>query len=213
MNHPAWKLTPFYYCLDTDTSTGRWEKCVEEFLKVGINYVERILNSESDNRYLSFNHAHYNTIKKGYETGEPFCIFENDVVFDKNWKVLEEALPQLPENWDLFYLGANIIGMDTTVWQMPMPVSTNIARLFNCWMTHAIFYSNKMARWVLDNFKPDEFPVYDEWLRMNAMPEREVYIINPMICYQRPGYSVVSRQLTDYSGAHRQGNDWMKKNI
>lgn len=217
MNHPAWSLINFFYCLNLDKNPGRWDKCVPEFIKVGISYVERIIThaDEGDARYLSFNKAHYDAVRKGYETGEPFCIFEDDIAFDQNWKKLEEATVQLKEhapNWDLLYLGANITGMDTTEWVMPHKVSANIVRMYNSWQTHAICYSNKMAKWVLDNFDYMKFPVYDEWLRVNAMAEREVYLVSPMICYQRPGWSDVSQAEVAY-GCHKEGNEWLKKNL
>lgn len=213
MNHNAWQLVKSFYCLDTDTSVNRWDGCIDEFLKVGIMYVERMIGIEGENRYLSFNHAHYAAIKKGYDTGEPFCIFENDIAFDKNWKRIEEGVSQLPEDWDLFYLGANIIGSDTMVWEMPTKVNTNLFRLHNSWQTHAIIYSKKMAKWVLDNFNPDTFPVYDEWLRVHAMPTKNVFLLYPMIAYQRKGWSVLTRQEADYTGCHLQGNDYLKRVI
>ena len=214
MSHPAWSLIKSFYCLNLDKNPGRWDKCVPEFIKVGIDYVERIIThaEEGDRRYISFNHAHYDAIKKGYETGEPFCIFEDDIAFDNRWKYLEEASHQLPAEWDLFYLGANLTGYDTNVWQMPMRATKNLARLFNAWMTHAIVYSNKGAKWVLDNFDPETFPVYDEWLRINGMPNKEVYIMNPMICYQVPGFSDVSLCDVAY-GCHKEGNEWMKEKL
>jgi len=211
MNHSAWKLVKSFYCLDTDTSIDRWEGCIPEFLKVGINFVERRIGTEGENRYLSFNHAHYKAIEKGHKTGEPFCVFENDVAFDDKWKYIEEGCNQLPEDWDLLYLGANIIGSDTMVWEMPTRYSQNLFRLHNSWMTHAIIYSNKMAKWVLDNFNPDTFPVYDEWLRVTAMPERNVFLLYPMVAYQRKGWSVLTRQQADYSSCSVQGNDYLKR--
>lgn len=212
--HPAWSLIKSFYCLNLDKNPDRWQKCVPEFIRVGIDYVEQIVThaDEGDARYLSFNQAHYDAIKKGYDTGEPFCIFEDDIIFDLNWKRLEEATAQLPDNWDLLYLGANITGYDNCVWQMPQKVSQNIVRMYNAWMTHAIVYSNKMAKWVLDNFNPQSFPVYDEWLRVNAMPVKDVYLVNPMICFQRPGYSDVSLAEVAY-GSHKEGNRWLKDNI
>lgn len=211
MNHSAWKLVKSFYCLDTDTSVGRWEGCIDEFLKVGITYVERMIGIEGENPYISFNHAHYDAIKKGYDTGEPFCIFENDIAFEKNWKYLEEGCNQLPQDWDLLYLGANIIGSDTMVWEMPTRYSQNLFRLHNSWMTHAIIYSNKMAKWVLDTFDPNTFPVYDEWLRVMAMPHKKIFILYPMIAYQRPGWSILTKQQADYSSCSTQGNNYLKK--
>lgn len=215
MNHPAFSLIKFFYCLNLDKNPGKWDKCVDEFIKVGLSYVEQIVTHEGENRYLSFNQAHYDAIKKGYDTGEPFCIFEDDVVFDTRWKVLEEATVQLLQhapNWDLLYLGANITGMDTTEWVMPQKVSANLVRLYNAWMTHAICYSTAGAKFVLDNFDPATFPVYDEWLRLNAMPLREVYLINPMIVSQRPGWSDCWQAEVSY-GSHKEGNRWLKENM
>lgn len=213
MSHPAWSLIKSFYCLNLDKNPQRWEKCVPEFIKVGIDYVERIVTHEGENRYLSFNQAHYDAIKKGYDTGEPFCIFEDDIGFDPiHWKRMEEATSQLPADWDLLYLGANITGFDNNVWQMPMKVTLNLVRLYNAWMTHAIVYSNKMAKWVLDNFDPQSFPVYDEWLRVNAMVEKDVYLVVPMVCFQKPGYSDVSQMQVAY-GCHKEGNQWLKENL
>lgn len=214
MNHSAWSLIKSFYCINLDKNPDRWEYCVDEFIKVGITYVERVITHESeDNRYLSFNQSHYDVIKKGHATGEPFCIFEDDIAFDMNWKRMEEVTAQLPKDWDLLYLGANIIGSDVMDWKMPEKVSTNVARLYNAWMTHAIVYSNKMAAWILDNFDPMTFPVYDEWLRVNVMQDFSVYVANPMSCYQRPCYSDVWQRVTDYTGAHIQGNDYLKDKI
>lgn len=209
MSHPAWNISKFFYCLNLERNTKRWASCVEEFIKVGIDYVERINCIESDNRYISFNHSHYDTIKRGYGTCEPFTIFEDDIHFELRWKTLEEATVQIPADWDILFLGANITGTD---WKMPDKITTNICRLHNAWMTHAIVYSHAGAKWVLDNFNPDEFPVYDEWLRVNAMPQKNVYLINPMICQQIPGYSDIWQREVHY-GSHKEGNNWLKENI
>ena len=150
MSHPAWNISKFFYCLNLERNTKRWESCIDEFIKVGIDYVERINCIEGDNRYISFNNSHYNTIKKGYETGEPFTIFEDDIHFEIRWKMLEEATVQIPKDWDILFLGANITGNE---WQMPQKVSEHVCRLYNAWMTHAIVYSNAGANgyWIILN--------------------------------------------------------------
>lgn len=212
MNNSAWNLVSSFYCINLDKNPHRWAACIPEFLKVGINYVEQIVTHESEeNRYLSFNQAHYDVIKKGYDTGKPFIIFEDDICFDDNWKRLEEASNQLPEDWDILYLGCNIIGVDTTEWQLPTKVSSNLFRLHNAWQSHSIIYSNKIAKWILDNFDPMTFPVYDEWLRVNVMNQGNVYVMNPMCCFQRKEYSDIWQREVDYSGAHLQGNNHLKR--
>ena len=208
-----WAAIPFFYCINLDKNPRRWDNCVTEFIRVGIPYVQQIITHESeDNRYISFNHAHYDTIKKGYETGHTFCIFEDDVIFDKDFHKVEDAMAQLPPEWDMLYLGCNFVGGDNVSWQMPIRESRNLLRLFNGWQSHAIVYSNKAAKYVLDNFDPETFPVYDEWLRINMMPSHNVYVMAPMICDQRPGYSDIW-QLDVAYGCHQEGNNWIKNNL
>jgi hypothetical protein len=118
---------------------------------------------------------------------------------------------ELPEDWDLLYLGGNIIGSDTTNWQMPTRYSSHLATLHNSWQTHAIVYSQKGAKYILDNFNPETFPVLDEWIRVNMMPQGKVFLCTPMIAYQRPCYSDLWQVPADYTGAHKQGNDYLNR--
>jgi GR25 family glycosyltransferase involved in LPS biosynthesis len=201
-----WNMIGSVYCLNLERNTQRWIDSSIQFHNVGLYDVERINCIESlENRYLSFNKSHYDTVKKGYETGSPFAIFEDDIIFDQLWKYIAEASSQLPENWDALYLGANICGE----WSMPERFSSHLSRLPNAWQSHAIIYSMKGAKFVIDNFNPDTFPVYDEWLRVNMMPAGNVYLLTPMICYQRPIYSDIWQTETNYTSVHFAGNKYL----
>jgi hypothetical protein len=207
MNNSEWNLIESFYCLNLERNGQRWADSLHQFYSVGIETAERINCIESEeNRYISFNHSHYDTVKKGFDTGKTFAIFEDDIIFDRFWKHIDEASRQLPDDWDALYLGANIMGD----WQMPHKASSHLSRLPNAWMTHAIVYSMKGAAFVLDNFNPDTFPVYDEWLRLNLMPGGNVYLLTPMSCYQRPGYSDVWQRDVEY-GTHEPGNKYLSK--
>lgn len=208
-----WSFIKTFYCINLRPNEQRWRDSVTQFLSVGIPWVSREVKDEPDevtgNRWIGFNHSHYDTIKKGYETGQVFCIFEDDIMFDRNYKNLESSFDQLPEDFDLLYLGANIVGSDVTVWDMPLPYSSHLAILRNSWQTHAIVYSQKGAKYVLDNFDPNTFPVLDEWIRVNMMPSGRVYIANPMACYQRPVWSDLWKVDAHY-GCHEPGNKYLK---
>lgn len=205
MTSHEWNLISSAYCLNLDRNVQRWIDSQEQFVSVGLD-VERINCIESEeNRYLSFNKSHYDTIQRGYDTGKPFAIFEDDIIFDPMWKHINEAGQQLPGDWDALYLGANICGD----WELPVKYSTFLSRLPNAWMTHAIVYSMKGARYVLDNFDPNTFPVYDEWLRVNMMPRGSVYLLTPMSCYQKPIYSDIWQRDADYTSVHWDGNKWL----
>lgn len=211
-NNSEWNLIESFYCLNLDRNKQRWIDTQAQLLSVGINNCERIECIESkENRYISFNQSHYDTVKKGYDTKRPFAIFEDDIIFDHYWKHIAEASRELPEKWDALYLGANIMGD----WVMPARISAHLCRLHNSWMTHAIVYSQKGAKYVLDNFRRDEIsaenPAYDEWLRVRLMPLGNVYLLTPMIVYQKPGYSDVWQTDVDYRPVHIDGNKLLAK--
>jgi hypothetical protein len=207
MNSSEWQLISSAYCLNLDKNiTTRWPKAHDQFISVGIEITRVNCVESTENRFISFNQSHYNTVKSGYETGKPFAIFEDDIVFDPMWKFVSEASSELPEDWELLYLGCNFHGE----WLRPQRYSSHLVTLPNAWQSHAIIYSLRGAKFVLDNFNPDiitaENPVYDEWLRVNAMTRGKTYLTNPMICYQRPCFSDVWMVDADYTSVHIDGN-------
>lgn len=216
MNNPEWDIISSAYCLNLERNIQRWVDSSIQFHNVGLHDVERINCIETVGhsgpphnyplRFLSFNKSHYDAVKKGHETGKPFVIFEDDIIFDPIWKHIAEATSELPEDWQALYLGANICGE----WELPHKHSAHLSRMPNGWMTHAIMYSMTGARFVLDNFNPDTMITYDEWLRVNLMPFGNVYLLTPMSCYQRPGYSDIWKTDVEY-GTHGPGNKILKR--
>ncbi len=205
----TWPIDGAMYCINLDKRPDRWNDSIPEFQKVGLTYVEHVVVTEpEDNRWLGFNRSMHMVLQKGLATGKPFIIFEDDIAFSDNWRTVECSLNELPDDFDLFYLGANIIGSDTTTWDMPVKFSQHLALLRNCWQSHAIMYSHEGAKFVLDNFNPESFPVLDEWLRVNVMPRGRSYLASPMVCYQRPNYSDLWRVDANY-GVHEPGNKYL----
>jgi hypothetical protein len=87
------------------------------------------------------------------------------------------------------HLGANIIGTDTMVWDMPTAHSNTLAKLHNCWQSHATLYSSECVSWILDNMDPnvlnESMNIFDDFLRRNVLS----------------------------MGRHLQGNEWLKRNL
>lgn len=207
-----WSFINYFYCISLRPNVQRWNDSVQQFIQAGIPWVEREIKDEpgdDGNRFLAFNHSHYETIRKGYDTGHVFAIFEDDIMFTPQVGVLEEAFRQLPEDWDMLYMGANIIGSDVSDWKLPTRYSSHLATLHNAWQTHAIAYSQKGAKFVLDNFDPNEFPVLDEWIRVTMMPGGKVFVCNPMVAYQRPCFSDLWKVQANY-GCHEPGNKYLR---
>ena len=167
--------------MNLDKRTDRWDASVLEFNRVGVK-VERfsaVDEEETGNRYLSYNHTYHRILSKA--TGKTL-VLEDDVIF-KSMAHLESALIELPEDWDVLYLGANLNGTRQERY------SNNLFKIKNSLMTHAVAYSDKMRRHIVESFNPNEFPVYDEWLRVNAQESFKCFVVAPMVAWQRPGYS------------------------
>lgn len=201
------------YCISIGPD---WPLAKAEFDNLGME-VERFQATVEDNRPLAFNKSVYGALSLMPEGG---WLFEDDVMFTGSLEDIKTAIRQLPGNYNSFSLGANIIGVTGTVWQMPERYSDNLARTWNQWMTHANYYSAETVQYILNNFpyhtddyKTEGCMIFDEWFRLNIMPQGRSYLINPMVAYQRPRKSEIWNVEADYTGAHKQGNDWLKRNL
>jgi hypothetical protein len=191
-----------------------WPVAKAEFERVGLK-VEPLQAIVEDNRVLSFNKSVYECMKLA--EGDDLLLFEDDVMFDLG-NVNDYAFP---DDALTVHLGCNLIGSDIITWQMPTNgTPAGLARLHNCWQSHATFYSAECVKFILDNFKfvTDEYKtegcqIFDEWLRVNVLPLGRSYVLNPMIAYQRPRWSEIWNRESDYTGCHKQGNEWLKNNL
>ena len=135
--------------------------------------------------------------------------FEDDVLF-KDMGRLEAALKELPADWDIFYLGANITDMVFGIKENP-PVrySEHLYRVRKAWTTHAIGYSRKIVEKIVAQYPVHTYEMFDNWLNSEILPVCKAYLINPMVCWQRPGKSDLWGQETDYTGAFIHGDKIM----
>jgi hypothetical protein len=113
--------------------------------------------------------------------------------YDVQWKQLEHlqlALSQLPNNWDLIYLGANLLNAEIEKY------SSHLYRVRNAWTTHALGYNRKVIPWILDNQPGLSEEMFDNWL--GAQPSVNAYVVAPMVAWQKPHYSGIWGRHTDY---------------
>lgn len=219
-------------CINIDSDTESWRLSQEQFEKVGLN-VERVSAITGDNRPLAFNQSVLKAMGmaatvplfthiEGKEMGrveiQDLLLFEDDVMFDEGVDL--RGWPQyvtgaMPGGWMTLHLGCNIIGTDTTVWQMPAPHSEHLGKLWNCWQSHATLYSAECVKFVLENLDPNvltaENPIFDEWLRVNVLPMGRSYVMKPMIAFQRPRFSEIWQVEANYTGAHTKGNEILSR--
>jgi hypothetical protein len=192
-----------FYCINLLSRGDRWSESQAEFRRMGLA-VEHFAATSGPNPHLAFNDSQYRAIKAGYDSGaECFVVFEDDCQFDAPWSKVEESMKDLPFGWDALYLGSNIC---TDWFQKPERVSDRLVRLRDAWQSHAVIYSRKGAENLLSKFNPNDFPIFDEWVRGTIMKEENIYMVAPMVCFQRCSYSNIWERETDYTGCHIHGN-------
>lgn len=193
-------------CINIDNGP-EWELAKKQFDNIGME-VERFPAIVGDNRPLSFNQSVHAALSLMPTGG---WLFEDDVMFDGSLQNVKDAIKRLPADFNTFHLGCNIIGTDQTVWRMPEPYMPGVARLWNCWQSHATYYSETAVQYILTHLDPNRLDednnIFDDWLRRKVLSDGLSFVINPMIAYQRPRHSAIwGDKWADYTGAHTLGN-------
>lgn len=147
--------------------------------------------------HQSFNLSMKAILTRFYESGkERLLVFEDDVtVKDKDH--LEQALNELPEDWDIVYLGANILDEE------PERFSDHLFRIKSAWTTHAIGYSRKGVEAILKDFPDESVRMYDNHLG-DILGGLNAFVVAPMVCWQNAGHSDIWNTQVNYNSIFRE---------
>ena len=103
------------YCINLDTRIDRWQECLSEFKKIGIeNDVERFSAIKMSPGIAGCTKSHYEIIKTAKENKyKNVLVLEDDVSFTEEffYDVLEKAFSQMKKqnlDYEMFYLGGNL---------------------------------------------------------------------------------------------------------
>jgi GR25 family glycosyltransferase involved in LPS biosynthesis len=176
-------------CLNLNSRPDRWEQSQEEFKRVGIEGVERFAAIEHENKFLSFNLSQKAILES---INEDTWVFEDDVKFI-NTNLKEEIFKHVPNDWDILYLGANVLS------NIPA-VNKYWWKCLDAWTTHAICYRNGVQKKILEVFDVNGY-TYDDQLRTKVLPNVNAYVCKPFLAVQRSGYSDLWQREADYSAA------------
>lgn len=212
--------------INIDTDPQSWLLTKAECDRIGLP-VERFSATVGDNRPLAFNQSVYRAMESCVLWRDSYSVecsdlllLEDDVVFEPHTTMAflkMVFLMELPEDFMTCHIGANIIGTDTMQWAMPEPYSENLAKLNNCWQSHATLYSAECVRYIIQHLNAsvldEKNMIFDEWLRTNVLHQGRSFVMKPMQAWQRPRHSEIWNQFADYTGAHLQGNIWLKNNL
>jgi hypothetical protein len=170
----------------------RWERCEEIFRSIGVT---KVTHYET---LIDYSNIHRNYMKDFTRmlsterwSGPYLVFFEDDFELVDGWEVvLRKAWSDLPDDFDMLYLGANL-----TI--SPVKVTDNLIKVRGAWLMHATILSRKFIDYILKAYDYNRIWIIDEWYRQIAM-DRKFYMTYPMISYQRPGWSDAVGAYTDY---------------
>ena len=192
------------YCVNLDIRKEKWAQTQEEMRFIGMTPI-RFPATEKMDGHSGCIFSHMELWGKVKDEGI-VMIIEDDILFLDNAKEnFNTAFSQLPEDWDMLYLGATL--------NQPLErVSDNLFRLKRGWACHGIVYNNQNG--VLDyllmemiDFKIDVFMAEVVQEKFNC------YMCYPMVATQRPGVSDITRKYTDYNIIMDRYKEYVEKQL
>jgi GR25 family glycosyltransferase involved in LPS biosynthesis len=207
------------FCINLDSRPDRWDKCLEQFKIFGIeDKVQRFSaikivdeNNES-NKFLgrcgcSLSHFEICKIAKD-KSYKNYLVLEDDFEFNFNlettFDLLNRAILDMPNDWDMFYMGANLTDQ---YGEFPIEnFSKNLFKLKSCHTTHAMafnsrFYNhflekspdiNSIAEWTVNN------EIIDVYLSKNFLNKINCFINKEILVNQSAGFSDIEKSSYDY---------------
>ena len=177
------------YYINLDRREDRRVQAELEFDKVGLRYVQRMPGIEHENPahgcHLSHACIFSDALIKGYDR---ILILEDDVEFFPNAiNNLIASLWELPPNWDMFYLGANLDRYPA------YEISPHIARLEGAFATHAYAIRRTLFRKLHDINSSMDTIHNDVVYASTIHPNYQCYLALPLVAGQRDSYSDIQK--------------------
>jgi hypothetical protein len=178
--------------INLDSRPDRWEQVKVEVGKIGVANYTRFSGITKGGVWRGSVLSHWTCVTEG---SGMILILEDDVVFtDGVSDVLPRALSQLPDDFDMFYIGANV--------KLPAErYSDNLFRVVRGVHTnHAILFSDNARRVIKDNYNPYTCKEgwFDNWLYQVGLSMMKCFVCSPMVAFQRSGFSDVRQEQMDY---------------
>ena len=180
--------------VNMDERTDRMLTVPDEMKKIGLEW-ERFRAWNPPGVPAGATGSVYSHIEVLKDVEGNLFVFEDDVCFiDQAREIFDAAFSELPDDWDMLYLGAN----------PKVPQFRYSDHLFisngGIHTNHAILYSQKAREYILSvyDWRTNEIGIYDHWLFMEGQKVMKVFLVSPLIAWQLPGYSDCRRSYQDY---------------
>jgi hypothetical protein len=189
-----WSFFEKRVCLTT--LAEEWAIGSQEFARVGLE-VERFQSLPDIGPHQSFSKSEREILCQFWlEEKQTLLHLEDDCVF-RELDHLEGALSELPTDWDIVYLGANLVCWNNGEPQ-PERFSEHLFRVRAAWTTHCVGYSRKGARHLLERQPGFSEIMFDNWMS-KQLPDLNAYCVAPMVAYQRHRRSSIWATNEDYT--------------
>lgn len=198
------------YIINLDERSDRYKKLQQELERVGItNYVRFPAIKPDPNDYDLNKHnfaskdqnyirgslgcklSHLSILKHARKQGyKKILIFEDDVEFTGNIKLLENALNYLGDDFTFIYLSANLYKADIK------SVKPGLGRLSNALCAHSYVVNCRDLNYLINGIEnsPYEVDVFYKQVQL----EKKCFILRPGITKQRSDYSNIMERKVVY---------------
>lgn len=167
-----------------------WTLAEAEFNAVGLN-AKPFQALKAIGPHESFNLSTYAILKEFYDSKDHTLLFLEDDCDFRNLHLMPQVLKELPKDFDIFYLGANIRD------EKPQRITQHIYRVNDCWTTHAVVYRKPIVKFILDNHPGESEMMADNWFG-SILKDWKAYVCKPFLAYQRPRKSTIWGSVVNY---------------
>jgi glycosyl transferase, family 25 len=144
--------------------------------------------------------SHMKCIQIAKDRGwDKILIFEDDIEVRDDFKTLFDTYcQQVPDNWDMIYLGGNHWGRDLSMKNHPplVKITENVSRTTHTLTTHAYIMKNTMYDRTIDYISNMSQQV--DMLYVKLQNEFNTYAFRPSLVWQRKDVSDINHKLCDY---------------
>jgi hypothetical protein len=160
--------------------------------------------------HQSFSHSERNILLDFlFDSNANALLHVEDDVLWRRLDHLEQAISELPSDWDVLYLGANLLCWNNGDEPQPERRSEHLFRIRAAWTTHAIAYHKRCVRRILEGQPSFDELMFDNWLS-SRLPSLNAFIVAPMVAWQRPRYSSIWQREDDYTSIFEASDDRLK---
>ena len=187
------------YCINLKERADRWAQVQADLdkLKIPVECFEAVWDVIGHQGCIN---SHVKLLGEVKEQGV-FMVLEDDIKVIADLFYLEKATKQLPDDWDMLYLGATLM--------RPLErYSDNLFKLQAGMTTHAIIYNNQngVCDYIIEHMNGGHVDVF----MMQVQKLFNCFITYPMIMTQFPGDSDTTGNWTDYEEIERTYNKYTK---